>query len=168
MKAITLVLVMIALLVSGCSKNEPSPQEALPEKCVEKKPSIVFDDEQNQVQDGVEWKCHSNGMWWSAFVWKKGKLVGKQVTWYRNGNKEQVAFLNGAAATKLFTWYESGNKRGELDVEDGTFVTWYESGEKEEELNFKDVDDADFERMREQHVKRARNTTGSWTPAAAK
>ena len=98
-------------------------------------------------KNGLVYKKSNNKLYTGNFIqkkegiiirtggYKKGKVHGKFITFYKSGNKEsEIYYKNGKVAGPIIKWYKNGNIEYEIEKiidnkEHGKCRTWYKDGQ---------------------------------------
>ncbi len=100
--------------------------------------------DKNNPYTGKSITYFTNGKKRSLVIRKEGKLHGKCIDWYENGQvRYEMTYKNGNR-TKLLGWYKNGQMSIEGNrlngISHGKYFEWYENGKKKKEIDFKDGD----------------------------
>lgn len=89
----------------------------------------------------VEYDNEGRKRYEALFV--NGKIIGKDIAWYENGQKDRERDWDNGNLSKKTYWHENGQKWSEDHYkngkEDGLSTSWHEvNGQKRSETNYKD------------------------------
>jgi len=108
---------------------------SIPKKCRSAQPDIVMDKYFNQIKEGRDWRCWSNGLWRSMGQWKRGQKHGRWITWHDNGKTHMLMeYYYGKLDGKVREWYATGVLKFEKEYNDGKLtkkpILWTQEGKR--------------------------------------
>lgn len=96
---------------------------------------LVYAEGAGVPYSGTVREAHPGGKPKSETTYRKGRLHGRTVFWYRNGNKRsEFTYLNGRLEGVAAYWYKDGAKQVEATyrngLRQGSSIDWWPNGKK--------------------------------------
>jgi len=145
MKPLIVLSALISLgLVTGCSSNPSSalgsnPKTLTHDQVEQKRIKVFYEKGSDEPYTGTVTEHYRSGELESSMKIEKGQPVGLIERWYRSGQKQAEAELDGTQSGRVAEWYENGQLKTETELLNGRphglATTWYPNGQMKSEGN---------------------------------
>ena len=131
-------------LITGCSSNPSSalgsnPKTLTRDQVEQKRIKILYEKGSDVPYTGTVTEHYRGGELKTSMRIEEGQPVGLMVDWYRSGQKQSEAELDGTQSGRVAEWYENGQLKSETQLlngrQHGHGTSWYPNGQMKSEAD---------------------------------